>query len=323
MTIHFVSGNEFYFDKEKKVFALGQVFENKYGFFRLSGNTSFKADQEYIIRWKSLAAMASELASTINVQPKSPGTGLLTISMETPTPQMGADVVNQLMIEYGKRTVELKNLTAYQTLVFIDDRLDKLHHEIDSVEKIKLNYQQKNDLIDVEAQSSNYFTSLSGANQLMNLIQDKLNTTQMIEAYLKDKKNEHEPFKLILSALGLEDVTLNTLMQGYNVAQLERKSILEGGTPPDNPLIKKKEADIEEIRQGLIENLSNITSAYSSQIADTKNKSLQIQSQLKQMPEKARGLLEIEQVLEGKQTLYKFLSEKREETAISQASTTP
>ncbi|MCW3117688.1 MAG: hypothetical protein JWM28_1770, partial [Chitinophagaceae bacterium] len=45
-----------------------------------------------------------------------------------------------------------------------------------------------------------------------------------------------------------------------------------------------------------------------------------VQSQLKELPEKTRYLLEIDRALEGKQTLYKFLSEKREETAISSAS---
>ncbi|MBS1575509.1 MAG: polysaccharide biosynthesis tyrosine autokinase [Bacteroidetes bacterium] len=323
ISLRFVNDHEFYFNKEAKPFALGQVFENNYGVFRLNGDSSFHSDQEFVIRYKSLPSISSELAAKINVQPKSPGTGLLTISMETPTPQMGADIINQLMIEYAKRSVEVKNLTALQTLEFIDSRLDKLGHEIDSIEKIKLAFQQKNDLIDVSAQSESYFSSLSESNQALNLQIDKLNTAQMVDAYLKDKKNEHEPFNLVPSALGLEDVTLNGLIQSYNIAQLERKSLLDGGTTIDNPLIKKKEGDINEIRQRLLENLSNIMSAYGNQIRKAKDQSQQIQSQLKMIPEKARGLLEIDQVLEGKQTLFKFLSEKREETAISQASTIP
>ncbi|MGC4035946.1 MAG: polysaccharide biosynthesis tyrosine autokinase [Chitinophagaceae bacterium] len=321
MTIKFINATEFTFNRETTVFKLGQVFQNTYGFFRITGDSSFRAGQEYVVRHKSLPAISAELAGAVNVQPKNPGTGLLTLSMETPTPQMGADVINQLMYEYASRSVEMKNITAQQTLDFIDDRLDTLHHEIDSIEKIKLNFQQKNDLIDVEAQSTNYFTSLSDANAAESLVADKLSTAQMVNGYLRDKKNEHEPFKLVPSALGLEDITLNGLVQSYNIAQLERKGLLEGGTPPDNPIIKKKESDIEEMRQRLLENLANIMTAYNSLLSDAKSKGQQIQAQLKMMPEKARGLLEIDQVLEGKQTLFKFLAEKREETAISRAST--
>jgi len=323
LTLKFASNNNFTFNRENKMFTLGQVFENRYGVFRISGDSVFHAGQEFVIRRRSLPAIASELASVISVQPKSPGTGLLTVSMETPTAQMGADVVNQLMFEYARRSVEVKNVTAQQTLDFIDERLDKLKGEVDSVEKIKLAYQQKNDLIDVETQSSNYFTTLSETNESQNLAEDKLATAQMIDAYLRAKKNEHEPFKLVPSALGLEDATLNALLQGYNSLQLDRKSLLEGGTPLDNPLVKKRENDIEELRQRLLENLSNVISVFTTQVSDIKRRSGEIQSQLKMIPEKARGLLEIDQVLEGKQTLFKFLSEKREETAISRASTIP
>jgi tyrosine-protein kinase Etk/Wzc len=323
MAIKFIDNLHFYFNKETNPFSLGQVFQNRNGVFRITGDSSFVVGQEFIIRRRSLAAVSSELAATVNIQPKNPGTGLLTVSIETPTPRMGADIVNQLMEEYSKRSVEVKNVTAQQTLMFIDDRLDKLGNEVDSIEKIKLAYQQKNDLVDVEAQSNNYFSALSEANQSLNIQNDRLSTALMIDSYIKDKKNEHEPFNLVPSALGLEDATLNGLVQTYNIAQLERKSLIEGGSPIDNPIIKKRESDIEETRKRLIESLSNIISAYSSQIADARKVADRIQAQLKMIPEKTRGLLEIDQMLEGKQTLFKFLSEKREETAISRASTIP
>jgi len=231
------------------------------------------------------------------------------------------DIVNELMDKYRSRSVEVKNLTALQTLLFIDERLDKLGREVDSIERIKLDFQQRNDLIDVTAQSANYFDILLQYDQAINVQQEKLSIAVMLDSYLKDKKNEHEIFKLVPSALGLEDVTLNELVQGYNLAQLERKSLLEGGTPPDNPLIKQKESQIEEMKQRIIENLANIQSALTSQMGAAKNKNRDVQSQLKQLPEKTRYLLEIERNLEGKQTLFKFLGEKREETAITKAST--
>jgi tyrosine-protein kinase Etk/Wzc len=320
LRINFINSKEFRFNEEKKSFALGQLFENDYGVFRLTGNSPIAAGSQYIIKWQSAVAAASNLSNIISVQPKGVGTGLLTISIETATPQMGTDIVNELMEKYKTRSVEIKNLTALQTLVFIDERLTKLGKEVDSIEKIKLDYQQKNDLIDVEAQSSNYFEILSQYDQTINLQQDKLNMAVMLDNYLKDKKNEHEAFKLVPSSLGLEDVTLNELVQGYNLAQLERKSLVEGGSPVDNPVIKQKESQIEEMRRKIVENLANIQQALNSQLKDTKGKNNETQSQLKRLPEKTRYLLEVERNLEGKQTLFKFLAEKREETAITKAS---
>jgi hypothetical protein len=150
--------------------------------------------------------------------------------------------------------------------------LEKLGHDVDSVAKTKLEYQQKNDLIDVPTQSSNYFEVLSQTDETINLTQEKLNMALMIDGYLKDKKNEFEPFKLVPSALGLEDITLNQLVQAYNLAQLERKSLIEGGTPPGNPVLKQKAAQLEEMRKSLLENLANIKNAIASQMSSLNDK---------------------------------------------------
>src|SRR5262249_24355909 len=163
-------------------------------------------------------------------------------------------------------------------LEFIDDRMNKLGHEIDSVAKIKLAYQQKNDLIDVETQSESYFNVLSESDASINIAQEKLGMAQMSSNYLTDKKTEHETFKLVPSSLGLEDITLGQLIQAYNVAQLERNSLVEGGTPESNPVIKQKEAQIEELRQRSLESLGNIKQAITSQINLLKSKNSIAQS---------------------------------------------
>jgi len=323
MKINFISNEEFQIDKEEKIFKIGQLFRNDRGVFRLSGRPDFLAGRQFIVRWQSVISAAVTLASSIVVQPRGLGTGLLTISMETANPQMGADIVNQLMTEYSKRSVESKSITAKQTLEFIDDRMSRLGKEVDSVAKIKLDYQQKNDLIDVSVQSSNYFNVLTETDNAINIQQEKVNIANLINNYLKDEKNQHETFKLVPSSLGLEDATLNELIQGYNIAQLERKSLLDGGTPQSNPVIKQKEGQIEETRQRVIESIDNLKTALSSQIQGLKTKNNTAQNQIRQLPEKTRNLLEIDRVLEGKQTLYKFLSERREETAISQAANIP
>ena len=64
--------------------------------------------------------------------------------------------------------------------------------ELDSIAKLKLQYQQKHDLIDVDAQSSNYFDALSTTDASINLLQEKSSMADMLDNYLKDKRNEHE-----------------------------------------------------------------------------------------------------------------------------------
>jgi capsular exopolysaccharide synthesis family protein len=323
MRIKFVNDSLFYVGRDTKRFTFGQVFQNKYGVFRLIKKPWGTIGDEYDIKWRPLLQSSLGFAGGINVQPKAFGTGIITISMENPNPQMATDIINQLMVEYQIRSVEEKNISAGKTIEFIAGRLEKLGDEIDSVAKIKLAYQEKNDLLDVESQSTSYFTAISDADNAINLAQDKSNMADLLVNYLSDQKNVHEPFRMVPSSLGLEDPTLNGLVTGYNTAQLERKAMIDGGTTPDNPIIRQADGQIEKIRQSLLENLKNIKTATNSQIIELRRRGNFAKEQAKLLPAKSRNLLEIDQVLQGKQSLYNYLAEKKEETSITLASNTP
>jgi tyrosine-protein kinase Etk/Wzc len=318
LNVKFINNNEFHINNEKTVFTFGQLFKNDYGTFRLERKTGQVPSKEYTILWQSAGLAAGGYASSIEVTPKSVGTGILNIAMETTNPDLAADVINQLMIEYQNASIEEKKQTAKQTILFIDDRLALLNKELDSVQRILLQYQQNNDLIDLEAQSAMYFAKIGETDKQIMEQTVRESVATMLQEYLTNKKNN---FELVPSSLGLEDITLNALIEGYNKLQQMRKDYLDANVPPGNIVIKNINDQIEKTRRDLLENLNNIQSALSMQINNLKSKSKTVQNQVKSLPAKTKEWLEIKRDVETKQELYKILMEKREETAISQAST--
>ena len=77
------------------------------------------------------------------------------------------------MIQYDSMTIEQNNFSTDQMIGFIDDRLDTLRKELDSIQANLLAYRQKNNLIDVETQSDGYFEKLSAADNLINRTADE------------------------------------------------------------------------------------------------------------------------------------------------------
>ena len=104
MKIKFISPYKFRIDDETRTFTFGQVFKNAHGVFTLKKNIGVAAG-EYDVIWKPTGVAAAELASAIQVTPKSLGTGILSITMLTPNSAMGADVINKLMEEYAEFTI--------------------------------------------------------------------------------------------------------------------------------------------------------------------------------------------------------------------------
>ena len=318
LNIKFINDNEFHINNDKKVFTFGQLFQNAFGTFRITKIAEQAPGKEYNLLWQPTTSAAAAYASSIEVVPKSVGTGILNLAMETTNPYLAADVINQLMIEYQNASIEDKKQTAKQTIVFIDDRLALLNRELDSVQKILLHYQQTNDLIDLEAQSSMYFAKIGETDKVIMDQTVRQSVASMLQEYLSNKNYN---FELVPSSLGLEDITLNALIVEYNRLQQMRKDYLDAHVPPGNILIKKINDQIEKDRQDLLENLKNIQSALNMQINNLKLKSKAVQNQVKALPAKTKEWLELKRDEETKQELYKILMQKREETAISQAST--
>jgi tyrosine-protein kinase Etk/Wzc len=320
LTIKFLNADQFRINGGSQTYTLGQMFESAAGVFRLTKTAFSDPGGEYRVTWEPSEKVAASIVNGVKVQPKIPGTGILSISLQSTNGQLAADIINGLMIEYDSMTVEQNNYSTDQTLSFIDGRLDNLGNEIDSIQAILLAYQQRNDIIDAETQSNAYYERITEADRAINEQTIQVNVAEMISEYLADKRNAYARV-VVPSSLGLQDATLNDLVIAYNAAQIKRQSLIDGGIPPANPSVVEAEGLIEKLRESILENLVNVRSAYTATIEEMKKRGAAEQSQLKALPYKLKEYTEIQRQLNTKLALYTILEEKREEAAISRAAT--
>ena len=316
INIKFLNARQFKINGDKKIFSFGETFANANGVFSLSPyfNT---ASGEYKAVWLSSASAAAVYAGNLTISPKTPGTGILLLSIMTPNPELGADILNKLMEEYALYSIEQKRETSDKILSFIESRLVVTGHELDSVQNVLLDFKERNNIIDPVLQAENYFDNLSETDKLINQLTLETNKVDMLNDYLKDKNNE---FNKVPSTFTLEDATLSALIEEYNKGQLTRQQLLEADIPPDNPKVKESNAQIEKLRVSILESLKNLKASVSSSVSEFRRKNQQSQGQLTRMPRKAKEQLQIEQRVAALQTLYTFLQEQREQTAIKRAS---
>jgi capsular exopolysaccharide synthesis family protein len=318
LKVKILNEQEFRINGDKQPYKFGQTFKNSKGSFNLTRNPYYPASGEHNVVWLPASSAARSYAGALQITPKTPGTGILNISMLTDNSQMGADILNKLMEEYAVFTIEQKKESSDKILSFIDERLDVTGTELDSVQRVLLDFKERNNLIDAEKQSGNYFGNISEADKFINQQILEQNKAELVNLYLRDKRND---FSKVPSTLSLADFTLNQLVAEYNKAQIERQQLLEANVPENNPAVQEANGKIEKLRVNILENIKNIKASISSSVNETRRKSQENQSQLQRMPGKVKEQLEIEQHAEALQNLYKYLQEKREETAITRAST--
>ena len=318
--IKFQNDKEFRINDDKNTFKIGELFRNDKGVFRLVRNPMASISKEYSVRWTPSFSAASQYAGVIQVSLKSAGTGIVFVGMRTTNSREGADIINKLMQEYALYSVEQKDKASIKTLKFIEERLADLHHKIDSSQGILNAFEQQHNLIDSKAQSESYFGSISESDKTINEQTIKLNVTDIVSTYLRDKKNQ---FEKVPTTLNLDDITLTQLIKEYNEAQIGRQQLLDGNVPVGNPLVKEAGDKIEKLRTSIQENLKNIRSSINSGIGTIKGKSQQNQSKLNALPETVKEQLNMQRQLEGLQRLETFLSEQREKQAIIKSANVP
>ncbi|MCU7551280.1 polysaccharide biosynthesis tyrosine autokinase [Chitinophagaceae bacterium LB-8] len=300
----------------EKTVAFGQLFTNNYGSFRFVKNNDRLIDR-YTIDWQPTRSVAGDLASRVEVYPKGP-TGIMNISLESTHPRLAADVINRLMLEYKIATLNDKNETKRQTIDFIDGRLKVISKELDSVNYSLLRYQEANNLINSESLSASLFSRIEGNDQQIMDQRVQINVAEMIDTYLRDQNHAYE---LVPSSLGLSDATLGTMISAYNVAQLDRKALIDANIPVTNSRVKQKEDQIERLRINILESLDNIKKFHTAAITRLERNTTETRSKMESLPLKEQNLLEIKKQQQMKQGIYNFLLEKREDIAMSLAAT--
>jgi tyrosine-protein kinase Etk/Wzc len=314
MKVDFINDHSFTINGDGPI-GFGQGFKNNHGVFRLLRNAGGAIGKEYRVSWSPSSSVAGKLASQLIVAPKQ-STGILTLTLESTNPQMAADVINSTMGQYQKATVEDKNEKTAAQLVFIDDRLDTYIKQVDSINNVYVRFIKENSAFDLQNQSTAYLNQIEEGTKNRTTKQDLLTKTYQIESALLSKTGTVK----VPSSLGIDDPTLNKMVDAYNEAQLQRKALLET-TTPKNIAVKQQDEVIDQLQQNILYNLNSIKTSLRATIASIDRLSGSAQSRLQLMPEKQRILQEIQMQQQSKIAVLNSLLQKREESAIQLAAT--
>ena len=239
------------------------------------------------------------------------------MSLETSVPEKGSDVLKKLFEFYNKAGIEDKNQMATKTLNFIENRLNNVTDQIDSVEKNIESYKAQNGVADLSSQASVYFENIKDFDKSNSLLEMQLQLLNEVSTYVESKSKSST---VVPSIILLDDPILKSLLDQLYQAEFElSKARTTAGEKSDIVVLAFDK--VNKIKADIRESISNLKQNYSTQIKSNKNNIAYNQSQFSSVPRKERGLLEISRQLAIKNNIYNYLLQKREETALSSAAT--
>jgi tyrosine-protein kinase Etk/Wzc len=304
-----------------KIGVFGNVIKNGLYEIRVTKGPAFKDDfGKLTVRFNDLYALTEAYSKAkLKIVPIVKDANTVIISLSDNVPQRGIDLLTLLIENYNINNVNNKNIIAKNTINFIDNRLRYLVRDLSTSEQDVESFKQQNQVSDINIDAQLNATRSVEYNQMLASSATQLSLIKSIENYFNSKQGNGN---LAPSAMGIKDPILNILIAKYNDLQLEKTRMLRTANS-ENPLVLNLNDQLATLKTNILENLNSIKDGFKIERDNLLTSYSQYNNKSKSAPAIERGLLERSREQSVKSGLYKYLIQKREETALSLSTTVP
>ena len=295
----------------------GEVFKYQESEITLH-DSLYLQDQTLIIQRNSLNDAVAALRNNLTATAASQQGEIIDLNFQGVNKPRNEAVLNTVMQVMQDDQVVDKQLISKVSLAFINDRLDGLTKSIDTLSQNTIAYQMANGIFDPEAQTSNALSNIVKGQEEAFGIGIQLE----IAKALLEKLESQASYQILPANIGIENESVNTLVNSYNTVVTQRNNLLISATTK-SPMVLQLSSQLDNAKEAIITGVNRYIEGLQTSLAGFQNMEAKTKGIVAGLPSKENTLRAYARDFKIVEELYVFLLERKEEASISYISALP
>ena len=295
----------------------GDVFAHKNTEITLNDSLFIKDQILTIQRYPFNQAVAS-IRGSLSATAASDRGEIINLAFSGVNKQRNEAILNTTMQVMKDDQVEDKRVISKVSLAFINDRLEGLNKSIDTLSQKTISYQMENGIFDPAAQTGNALSNIVKGQEEAFGIGIQLE----IAKALLEKLESQASYQILPANIGIDNQSVNTLVDSYNTAVTQRNNLLISATTK-SPMVLQLSSQLDNAKAAIITGVNRYIEGLQTSLSGFQNMEAKTKGIVAGLPSKENTLRAYARDFKIGEELYVFLLQRKEEASISYISALP